>query len=857
MIRRSIPIVLLLSLLLPWSGSALAQEEYTPPTAKPGPAVETLYFKSFNVDRAPLDIEAGEMDLYYYNLKIAAARELRDNDTVNLYEAPANTLSLILNPAPAAEGDLNPFSIPEIRRAMQRLVDREFVAREIYQGQATPMYTVNSPNDFDYLTVFDIVQEQDLRYDPEFARAEIAAAMEEAGAELVDDVWNFNGRPIRIKFIIRVEDERRELGDLVRAALGEAGFLVDANYQPFAPAIQTVYSTDPKQFSWHIYTEGWGRGAPNRYDFGSINSYNAPWLGNMPGWQQTGYWQYENEELDAIGKQLYRGEFTDKAERDELYRQMTRMGLDESIRVWVATVNSAYAVQKDVQGITQDIAAGPRGLWTLRTAYKEGSDALTVGHLWVWTERTTWNPVAGFGDIYSSDIYRQLSDPAMWNDPFTGIPEAFRIGFDVETAGPDGTLTLPDDAMRWDADAGSWATVEAGTEAISKVTFDYSKYFQAPFHHGQPISMADVIYSIYQGFDLSYNPDKARIETVLATTSRPNLETFKGFRVVDENTIEVYVDFWHFENNYIASYATPSSVGTPWELLYALDDVVFNQRRAAYSDIAAARYNVPWISLVLDRDARLVRRALLDLQRNESTPDNVFTLPGADAPLVDAATAVERYQAVLDWFDAHGHMIISNGPFFLARYDPPAQFAELTAFRDESYPFTAADLYKGIPQLISFSEIDAGTIVAGEEYAATVTLDGPGAMGIEYLFIDAANNTIIDQGDATDNGDGTFTVALNADLTNQLDLGLYNLTLAAYSDELAQMTERTLELEVSLFGDALSGERDDATDEQQVDAEPTAAPDEEAATEGNEECPPDSEKGFFERLWDSVTGGGC
>ena len=36
---------------------------------KPGPAVERLYFKAFNVDRAPLDLEAGEMDLYYFNLK--------------------------------------------------------------------------------------------------------------------------------------------------------------------------------------------------------------------------------------------------------------------------------------------------------------------------------------------------------------------------------------------------------------------------------------------------------------------------------------------------------------------------------------------------------------------------------------------------------------------------------------------------------------------------------------------------------------------------------------------------------------------------------------------------------------------
>ena len=798
MLRSIIRCCLILSLLLPTAHVALAQDDYTPPTDQPGPAVDKLYFKAFDVDRAPIELEAGEMDLYYYNLKIAAARKLQNSDGVNLYEAPSNTLSLLLNPAPAPEGQLNPFSLPKVRQAMQRLIDREFVAREIYQGQASPMYTVNSATDFDYLTVFDIIQELDLRYDPEFARQEIADAMAEAGAKLEDDFWTYEGKPVRIKFIIRVEDERRELGDLVRAALGEAGFQVDANYQPFAPAIQTVYSTDPKQFGWHIYTEGWGRGAPNRYDFGSINSFNAPWLGNLPGWQQIGFWQYENEDLDKLGQQLFRGEFADKAARDDLYREMTRIGLEESVRIWVATVNSTYAVEKSVQGITEDLAAGPRGLWTLRTAYKEDSNELTVGHLWVWTERTTWNPVGGIGDVYSSDIYRQLNDPALWNDPFTGIPQPFRAGYEVESAGPDGKLDVPADAFLWDASKGKWETVGDGVEAVSKVTFDYSKYFGTNYHHGQPMDMADLLYSLYQGFDLSYNPEKAKIETVIATTSRPSLETYRGFRIVDETHIEVYVDFWHFDDNYIAAYATPSGLATPWELLYSLDELVFKQRRAAYSDTAAARFNVPWISLVLDRDARLLRRTMLDLQRKKSFPTAVFTLPGEKTPIIDAKAADARYKAALAWFDEHGHFIISNGPFLLARYDPPAQFAELDAFRDESYPFTAADLYRGAPELIEFTESSAEPIVLGEAYEATFTLTGPGELALRYLLVDDATNKIIAQGDAKAGSKNEFTVSLSEDETFDLDFGLYRLVLAASSDELAQLTEREVELEADL-----------------------------------------------------------
>ena len=203
----------------------------------------------------------------------------------------------------------------------------------------------------------------------------------------------------------------------------------------------------------------------------------------------------------------------------------------------------------------------------------------------------------------ASDIYRELSDPPLWNDPFTGIPMAFRAGFKVETGGPTSKLDVPKDAFTWDAKKNSWQLVAANSKATSKVTFDYSKYFQAPWHDGQPITMADLIYSLYQGFDMAYNPDKVKIETAMAATSRPTLETFRGFRILDKNRLEVYVDFWHFDQNYIASYASPVGLNTSWEVLYALDTLVFKQRRAAYSDTAAARFSVPWISLVLDKDA--------------------------------------------------------------------------------------------------------------------------------------------------------------------------------------------------------------------------------------------------------------
>ena len=297
------------------------------------------------------------------------------------------------------------------------------------------------------------------------------------------------------------------------------------------------------------------------------------------------------------------------------------------------------------------------------------------------------------------------------------------------------------------------------------------------------------------------------------------------------------MDFWHFEENYIASYGIPSGLSTPWEMLYALDELVFSQRRAAFSDTAAARYNVPWISLVLDRDARLVRKAILDLRRTETVPEAVFTLPTEDGEtvLVSSEGGAARYTAVLDWFDEKGHMVISNGPFTLERYDPPAQFAELAAFRDENYPFTASDLYRGLPDLIEYVEIEAPPIELGADFEVTLALEGPGNLSMRYLMIDTATGEIIQQGDAETLDPNWFAIRLTADTTAELDLGIYELVLVAYSDELARMAERRIELEADIGiieeEPAPAEEEKPAADDEESDSSEAADNEEESTTE--------------------------
>jgi peptide/nickel transport system substrate-binding protein len=580
----------------------------------------------------------------------------------------------------------------------------------------------------------------------------------------------------------------------VRAELEGAGFEVAITYDQFGPALQKVYATDPQAFEWHIYTEGWGRSAPRRYDVGSVNSFIAPWLGQMPGWREEGFWQYENDELDALGQTLYRGEFDSLEERDEIYQTMTAAGLDESIRIWLATVDNSFPMVDTLEGMTRDIVAGPRNPWALREAYIPGSGDVRVGHQWVWTERTTYNPIGGLGDVYSVDLWRNLQDPPIWNDPFTGIPQPFRADYEVETAGPEGTLEVPADAVTWDVESKTWTPVPAGTAAVSKVTFDYSRYTQANWHHGQPITMADAVYSIAQGFDLAYDPEKARIETALAVTSRPILETFKGYRLTDDGRLEVYVDYWHFDDDHIGAYASPVGFDMPWEIKAAMDDLVFEQRRAAYSDTAASRFSVPWLSLVLERDAGLVDRTLRSLERDEFVPPGVFDFGGKS--LVTPEEAVARYEAAQQWFDDKDHLVISQGPFYLEQFDPPAQFAELLAFRDPGYPFKPGDHYRGEPPRLAIEEVTSDLVVPGEDAVVTASVSGPGTVGLQYLLLDPALGEVVASGRGEAGADGAFVVTIPADMTASLFPGFYQLYLAADSDSLALISERRVDLEV-------------------------------------------------------------
>jgi peptide/nickel transport system substrate-binding protein len=770
----------------------IAGEEYIPPHNNPGPAVDRILFKKVDQDLAPKLIERGDIDIYFYNLKIPTAREYMKSESVKIYQAPSTTISILLNPAPAPDGELNPFSIPEIRFAVNYLIDREYIARSIYGGYAVPMYSHVSSLDYDYLFVSELIRRYQFSYDPDYARVIISKALEKAGAKLEDGKWIYNGKPIELRFIIRVEDERRELGNMLSEELERMGFVVKRNYMDFAQAISIVYRTDPKAFEWHLYTEGWAKGAAEKYDYATINQMCAPWLGYMPGWLEYGFWQYTNDRIDELGKKLFKGEYKDLDERNKLYSEATKLCLEEAVRVWVVIVNNPFALKADLKGISTDIVSGLRSLWTLRSTYTDRHE-LVVGHLWVRPYMgSAWNPVGGFTDVYSADIWKQLYDPPHIRDPSTGLPKPFRANYKVVESGPLSEIRVPSDAFVWSSEKNSWINVPAGTTAKSKVIFNYARYINSKWHHGVEITLADFLYSLYQSYDLVYNPKKSSVEVSLSATRKPILETFKGFRIINQTSIEVYVDYWHPVEEYVAEYAEPWGVVMPWELLYGMDIMVFEENIAAYTDTAAARLQVDWLDLVEPKQCRRLISIFERLRDQGKYPAEVFNLFGKSYESL--ANSLKRYNALITWFTSHGHLVVSNGAFYLeAIGSVTEQYAELRAFRDKSYPFTPKDFYVGIPKKIEIYTPTAIQASKDEIIRFDIEVRGVAESYLKISLVDPHTQEIL-YTELMKVHEGKKTVEIPMEVAAKLKPDIYHIYITAFSNFTSLVVERFIEV---------------------------------------------------------------
>ncbi len=696
--------------------------------AKRGPIVDKVYIDVRMSQEIGLkDAAEGKTDVFFEHVTGPTYSALPADTKAKLdaYAIPALTYSLLLNPIPnkapylwkvGGKDTFNPLAIKEVRFALNFLISRKQIVDEILGGNGKEMFTMASPGQpgtYRYNLIgskFGFVVGGNEKKAIQDITSAITKASElaELKGKLVKgkQFWEFNGEPVTLRFYIRVDDPNMRLkeGRYISAQLEKAGIKIERVEVDRVKCSTAVYNDDPAKYEWSMYTEAWSAGATRAWWDNIVSQMYARWGGYMPGGDNPDFWNYDQPEIDSLSKKAQNGQYTSEAEYWSYALKALELGLDEAVRLYICQSQSYQVANKDRYLSRMAYGMGD-GLneWSLKTAdvkpEKNGEKVLRMtlysakGSLFM----STWDPIGpdGFNDTYSLNIVAPTWDPATFEAPNTAQDTPLRATWkDVQTkltkdadGNPVGQLAVPPMAVLYNSAEKAFLPVGDGVKSFSKATYTYQ---WGAWHNGRPITVADIMYA--QSFIVDWmtkdgDGDKY-YDAAYDGSIRPAQEIIKGIVLNPDGTITVYYNFYHASPIrigatgaiWVSAYGTAHPVGVSWDITEALGKLVAEGGKSGTawsfsSDPAFVEVDVLSPKCLDDLKAKL-----------QEFIDKKYVPPQIKA-WKTTAEAVKDYQASIKFIDEHKNAYISNGPFFIASVDTTANFVELNAFRNETYPY--------------------------------------------------------------------------------------------------------------------------------------------------------------------------
>ncbi len=797
-----------------------------------GPWVdEVSFFIEIDEAKAVDMLLKGDMHVYFRDIRDPELfRRVRESPDLQYVFSYGLFFELTFNPVGPefpATGKLNPFAVPRIREAMNYLVDRSYIASEIMGGMAVPRYTALTPAFPDYARYADAIRqiEKEYAYNFEKARQIITEEMMKLGAELRDGKWYYKGEPVTLIFLIRVEDQRRQIGDYVASQLEKLGFTVDRQYKTSREAAPIWIRGNPADGQWHLYTGGWIATAIDRNEGGTNFGYfYTPRGAPVPLWQAY----KPDPEFDRIAGKLWNNEFTTIQERDELVTKALWLSMKDSVRVWLIHQIAPWPARKDVS-LTYDLAGGYSGarLWpyTIRFVDKVGG-SVKIASTDLLVDPV--NPVGGSNWIYDQFFVRATSDPALMPDPFTGLywPNRIKSAEVYVTFGNPVGVTLdwvtlrfvpenrvPEDAWYgWDAEKQEIVTAPPGTTAkVRSVIYFDDNLFRTKFHDGSTFSLADIVYSFILTFDRA-DPKSPLYDESYVPEFEEFRAVFKGLRILSEDplVIEVYSDRIYLDAEWIANEAaslffTDYDYGPgPWHVV-AVGGLAEAAGELAFSADKAEELKAEWMNLLAGPSLPILARHLDRAIQEQYIPyENVL------GKYVTKEEAVRRYQNLRNWYQSKGHFLVGNGPFHVERVDPTAKVVVLRAFREFPDP---ADRWlrfakPNIPE-VKFSVVPTA-VEQGfpSELRLSVTFEGKPyrTEDIAYIKYILSSPAGISVGFAEPVTDGEWRIVLKPEETYAMPVGAATIEAIVVSKLVGIPVSTSASLNVLSFKDAVLSE---------------------------------------------------
>lgn len=677
--------------------------------------VETGDFDAFMWEVLPDDLEKAGADLS--KLRLIPALRFFDVLDINAYSDPNEMGACGLATRPR-DGVVvfNPFAIREIRFQLNNLINRKYISDELLKGGAEPAFTYISVSHPAWRYIKDVADRLGLREEGNelLALQKIREAMLNASKCVQKfgysitlekdpatgrDVWTFtrpdgSKEPIKIVFLIRIEDERKPMGDYIAGQLEKAGFIVERKYIERAQFRPLVRSAEPRNLDWHIYTHGdtmirsiWIHEEVGWYssEFASLPTTGGLWEYTAEHAKKIG--DYVQEKLEQIARELYRGQVKDIEDYWAKVKEGTYLGIYESLRVFVIGVRNFYVVNPRVKDMVYSPVFGITIEWPWRTAITSDSTIkvalyASTGSLFLYE----WNPISGVGGVYGSYIWYYVRDYAWLRHPSTLEPVPVRATWKVE----EKNVSVPTTAIMYDPNKHSWVSVPEGKKAsyVLEFNFKFSNY-----HDGSPQTLLDILTNFAWFVEWAFKSGDNDIWYHKNVESDKYIaEDVAGIEIINSTAIRVYGNYGLFYSLdetaiYYLDYLWPS-----WHPLLRL---AFEYVVLYKGPVSGAKYG--WLTGEGERtlDAMNpdhvadVAEALRILGRGDYSPPHLAsTIKVLKEKGIQVQDVGKSCDNLAKFITEHKHMVVSNGPYYMNRYVPQQMYIELKAFRDPTYPFT-------------------------------------------------------------------------------------------------------------------------------------------------------------------------
>lgn len=287
--------------------------------------------------------------------------------------------------------------------------------------------------------------------------------------------------------------------------------------------------------------------------------------------------------------------------------------------------------------------------------------------------------------------------------------------------------------------------------------------------------MNDILHSLYFTIEWGTQSDEndKTFDTEFTPRAAQSIQTIIGVNPIDDDTIEVYVDYWHFDEGEIADWAVLWN-SMPWEISAAMEKAVIDGK-VSFSRSGATSKNVNWLSLIIPNDANLIKDYLQEFRDTNHIPDS----------LKETNQNVEyyhyRYDSSIKWIEENNHAIISNGPYYLESYAPESRTITVSAFNDDSYPFKIgkwSEFEKA--EFPSIKKIVMEDIIQrGEELDVVIETDHSDL--ILYFLTNSEGEIISSE---TLKTEGSIIINIPSENTKYLGIGANNIKIFAISNSI-------------------------------------------------------------------------